>query len=158
MGTFPVEDFKALPETKAMSTRSDEEKPRFTDLDHRRREMERNWQLRQENVLPLSAARNEGWFYGFLSKGTQRLTTVQRLGLFIIGFAMVGTIALLTFADAEQFQFHGIGPSLKSINSALPDISLLALPLILLLVGFGLRLLWVALKPSSHPSRHHESR
>jgi hypothetical protein len=53
-------------------------------------EMERDWQLRQENVLPLETAWNEGRFYGRVRKGLQPLTTLQRIGILLIGVQAIG--------------------------------------------------------------------
>jgi hypothetical protein len=53
-------------------------------------EMERDWQLRQENVLPLETAWNEGRFYGRVLKGLQPLTTLQRIGILLIGVQAIG--------------------------------------------------------------------
>lgn len=107
--------------------------------------MEREWRLRQENVLPLETAFNEGRFYGLALKGSRRLTRVQRIGLFLIGIVALGTG--LTISAEIQF-FPSVGPSLKSIYSALPDISVVFLPVLLLELALGARLCWVALKPA----------
>jgi len=112
-----------------------------------RLEMERNWQLRQENVLPLEAAWNEGRFYGLVLKGSKRFTSVQRVGIFLIGFLALGTALTIV-----PLLFHGVGPSLQLVYQKLPDVSLLSMPVILLELAFGFRLCWVALKrPSRDP-------
>lgn len=115
-----------------------------------RLEMERNWQMRQQNVLPLETARNEGRFYGLALKGSARLTGVHRMGLFMLGILALGSALAMSLADDSSRRF---GPTLKSIHHALPDVDLFLLPIIVLEVALGLRLWWVALKP---PARSHQ--
>ena len=57
-----------------------------------RQEMERDWKLRQENVLPVETAQNEGRFYGRALKGSRPLTGVQRTGILLIGLQAVSQI------------------------------------------------------------------
>lgn len=109
-------------------------------------EMERNWQLRQENVLPLEAAWNEGRFYGVVLKGRRPLTNVQRVGIFMLSLQVLGT-GLMTFV---LYPYRVAGPSLKSIYQRLPDVSLVWTPIILLEIAFALRLCWVAIKRPPH--------
>ena len=47
----------------------DDESVPFKEIERRRFEMERAWNLRQENILPLETAWNEGRFYGVVLKG-----------------------------------------------------------------------------------------
>ena len=109
-------------------------------------EMEDNWYLRQENILPLETAWNEGRFYGLLLKGNQPFTRFQRLGIFLTGLQLVefASIALLL-----RFRcLHPLGPSLRLLNDRLRNISLVWLPVFLLEIALGLRMCWVALKRS----------
>lgn len=115
-----------------------------------RLEMERNWRLRRENVLPLEAAWNEGRFYGLALKGAQRLTGVQRFGVFILGILFVGTALLMPFLS--EVQLGPVGPSLRSIYQRLPNVSLVWIPVALLELALGLRFCWVAYKrPTDRP-------
>ena len=116
-----------------------------------RLETERNWQLRQENILPLETAWNEGRFYGLVLKGSQRFTGVQRAGIFVLGLLAIGFALAMFLALAR---FHGVGPSLKSIYQRLPDVSLLSMPFILLEFALGFRFCWVALKRPPHNPNH----
>lgn len=106
-------------------------------------EMEGNWYLHQENILPLETAWNEGKFYGLLLKGRRPFTPFQRLGTFVTGLQMVGVASMFFYFDSL---FHPIGPSLKLVNDWLPNFSLLRLPAFLLEIAVGLRMCWVALK------------
>ncbi len=116
--------------------------------------MEGYWQTRQENLLPLETARNEGRFYGLALKGRRQLTGVQRIGIFIIGMLALGVAFAMSVAVDSS---HRFGPSLKSIYHALPDVVLLLLPIILLELAFGLRLCWVALRRPHNSHRHRAS-
>lgn len=123
-----------------------------------RLEMERNWELRQENVLPLETAWNEGRFYGLALKGSKRLTVVQRVGIFLIGLLVLGS----SLTTVELGGLHGAGPSLKSIAQSLPDVPLLFLPVVLLELALGLRLCRVAIKcpprvANRDPRSHHHA-
>jgi hypothetical protein len=51
------------------------------EFERGRIEMERGWESKQENVLPLETAWNEGWFYGRVLKGSRSLTGIQRTGI-----------------------------------------------------------------------------
>lgn len=121
-------------------------------------EMERDWQLRQQNVLPLETAWNEGRFYGLVLKGNQRLTGVQRAGILVLGLLAIGA-ALITFPMLERF--HGVGPSINSTYWRRPDV-VLSIPVIVLEFALGLRFCWVALKRSAHdrhaPHSHHQAK
>ncbi|MGA7854769.1 MAG: hypothetical protein WCA15_15690 [Candidatus Acidiferrales bacterium] len=107
--------------------------------------MEDNWYLRQENILPLETAWNEGRFYGLLLKGNQPFTPFQRLGIFVTGLQTVGVASMFFYFDSLSRQ---IGPSLKMVNDRLPNIPLFSLPFFLLKIALGLRMCWVALKRS----------
>ena len=114
------------------------------ELERGRLEMERSWELKQENVLPLETAWNEGWFYGRVLKGSRPLTGIQRTGILLIGLQMVGVAAMMFL----NFPFPKVGPSLKSICHRLPDVSLIWALILLPGAAIGLRFCWVALKPS----------
>jgi len=107
-----------------------------------RLELEREWLSRQENVLPLEAAGNEGRFYGQVLKGRRQLTLVQRLGILLIGLQMIaiGTVIML----APGWLLPDFGPSLKSIDATLPGLPLIWIPVLLLDVAVGLRFCFVA--------------
>lgn len=106
-------------------------------------EMEDNWYLRQENILPLETAWNEGRFYGLLLKGNQLFTPFQRLGIFVTGVQAVGVASMFFYFDSLSRQ---IGPSLNMVKDRLPNISLFSLPFFLLEIALGLRMCWVALQ------------
>lgn len=125
---------------------SDKESGSSEEVELGRREMERGWELRQENVLPLQTAANEGGFYGRVLKGSQPLTGVQRAGILLIGLQAIGMAALSLFFGVGP----NIGPSLKSIYQQLPDVSLVWLPVPLLGVVLGVRFCWVAFKRRPH--------
>lgn len=109
-----------------------------------RQEMERDWKLRQENVLPLETAQNEGRFYGRALKGSRPLTGVQRTGILLIGLQAVGFAAMMLF---HEWPYPKVGPSLRFFHQHLPDVPLIWMPVILLAAAVGLRFCWVALKP-----------
>jgi hypothetical protein len=114
------------------------------EFERGRIEMERGWESKQENVLPLETAWNEGWFYGRVLKGSRSLTGIQRTGILLIGLQMVGVAAMMFL----NFPFPKVGPSLKSIYDRLPDVSLIWALILLPGAAIGLRFCWVALKPS----------
>ena len=92
--------------------------------------MERAWRLRQENVLPLETAWNEGRFYGLLLKGNQPFTGVQRAGILFIGLLAIGVATMWLF---------------------FPSGSRVWTPVLLMYIAFGVRFCCVALKC---PPRH----
>jgi hypothetical protein len=109
-----------------------------------RQEMERDWKLRQENVLPVETAQNEGRFYGRTLKGNRPLTAIQRTGILLIGLQAVGFAAMMLFHEGP---YPKVGPSLKSFHQHLPDLPLIWIPVIFFAAALGLRFCWVALKP-----------
>ena len=111
-------------------------------------EMEDNWYLHQDNILPLETAWNKGRFYGILLKGNQPFTPFQRLGIFVTGLQTVGVASM--FFDFDSL-LHPIGPSLKFVNDRLRNLYLFWLPIFLLEVVLGLRVCWVALKRPPRP-------
>jgi hypothetical protein len=116
-----------------------------------RLEMERNFQLSQENVLPLETAWNEGRFYGLALKGSQQLTGVQRVGIFMLGFLAIA-VALMTVIAVGRF--HGRLGLLSSL--------FISGPFVLLEFALGFRLCWVAIKRAPHHTdashRHHHAK
>jgi hypothetical protein len=109
-----------------------------------RQEMERDWTLRQENVLPLETAQNEGRFYGRALKGSRPLTGVQRIGILLIGLQAVGFASMMLF---HEWPHPKVGPSLRFFHRHLPNVPFIRMPVILLSAAVGLRFCWVALKP-----------
>jgi hypothetical protein len=116
-------------------------------------EMEDNWYLRQENILPLETAWNEGRFYGLLLKGNQPFTPFQRLGIFLTGLQLL-EFGSLPFIIGQGL--HPAGPSLRLLNERLPNISLVWVPVFLLEIALGLRICWVALKRPPERERNVE--
>lgn len=99
--------------------------------------------LRQSNVLPMDAARNEGRFYGQLIRGDRPLNGTQRVGFFLIG-AM--------FCGFGIFILVGIFPrffSLVGLRGVLSDksVSMLYLPFTALVLLLGLKVVITALRP-----------
>ena len=105
--------------------------------------MERNWALRQENILPLETAWNEGRFYGRVLKGTQPLSGIQRAGILLLGVQFVGIVAMMIWFD---WPFLKVGPTLRSFFPQLPNVPLIWIPLLFLEFVLGLRMCWVAVK------------
>ena len=87
------------------------------DVERGRLQMEREWQLRQENVLPLETAWNEGNFYGRVLKGRQLLTGVQRVGIFMIGIQAIGVAGLMLFLS---WPFPEFAPFLSLVMNDFP--------------------------------------
>src|ERR1700724_3509188 len=106
------------------------------ELERGRLEMERSWELKQENVLPLETAWNEGWFYGRGLKGSGPLTGVQRAGILLIGLQTVGVAAMMFFLE---WLFPKVCTSLKSFYQRLPNVPLIWTPILLLGAALGLR-------------------
>lgn len=117
-----------------------------------RLEMERDWQLRQENVLPLETAWNEGRFYGLLLKGSKPLSGVQRVGTLMVGFLALA-MAFATYMVAGNLS--GNGPFLEFGHQRFPILSLVWVPAVLLESTLGFRLCWIALRPPSRDLTHH---
>lgn len=117
-----------------------------------RLEMEGDWQLRQENVLPLETAWNEGRFYGLLLKGSRPLTGVQRIGTLMIAFLALA-MAFATYVMGGSLSGHEL--SLEFGHQKLPILSLVWVPAVLLESALGFRLFWIALRPPSRDLTHH---
>jgi hypothetical protein len=125
---------------------SDDDDVSLQEFERGRREMELAWSLRQENILPLESAWNEGRFYGLLLKGNQPFTAFQRLAILVFGLQAMGT-ALFVFLVDRQFMKEGL--SLKLFCQRFPDLPLawvILLPVVLLNFLFGARVCWVAIK------------
>ena len=120
-----------------------------------RLKLEHEWLSRQENVLPMETAWNEGKFYGQVLKGRRPLTGVQRAGILLIGLQVVGIAAAMMFAPG--WILPDFGPSLKSIYRGLPALPLVWIPFLLLELGLGLRLCFVAVRRRAKPSEPENS-
>jgi hypothetical protein len=105
-------------------------------------EMEDNWYLRQENILPLETAWNEGRFFGLLLKGSQPFTLFQRVGILVTGLQLAGIASMMFILNSPLRRF---GPSLEFVNEQPSAVSLVLLPVFLLEIALGLRMCWVAL-------------
>ena len=102
----------------------DDESVPLHEIERRRFEMERAWNLRQENILPLETAWKEGRLYGLTLNGAEPLTFFQRAGIFQVGVQAVG---------------------LAPIMFALDSLRARALPYALIAL-LGLRFCWVAIR------------
>ena len=125
-----------------------DEQPVSTEEDEvGRLEMERLWQLRQENILPLERAWNLGRFYGLVLKGSQSFTCFQRVGIFMIGFLAIGVALTFLFGGwpFSKFEFP-----LKYVYQRLSEVSLGGMVAFLLRFLLGVRFCWVALRPQRH--------
>ena len=118
--------------------------PEIDYEDEARRQFEADIVSRQSNVLPLDAARNEGRFYGQIIRGERRLSGVQRIGFFLIGwlFCWWG-IFLLMGAFPQAFDI--IGPRISPIGDK--HILLLHLPFATLALLLGLKVMVTAVVP-----------
>jgi hypothetical protein len=124
----------------------DDDDDSLGEFERGRHEMELAWFLRQENILPLESAWNEGRFYGLVLKGNQPFTAFQRLAILVFGLQAMGT-GLLVFLVERHFMKEGL--SLKVFYQRFPDVPLawvILLPVVLLNFLFGARVCWVAIK------------
>jgi len=113
-----------------------------------RAEMEREWQVRQQNVLPLPTAWNEGRFYGRLLRGGRQLTGVQRVGLFLIGLQAIGLpLMFLLGKPPLQAAEH----PLRIFHHEFTGVSVVWLPVYLIYMLLGVRFCWVALRRNQSP-------
>ena len=121
------------------------------EFERGRLEMEVAWSLRQENILPLQRAWNQGRFYGLLLKGNQPFTALQRLTIFVLGLEAMGAWLLIFLVDSH---FMKEGLSLKVFYQRFPDVPLAWLALLpqAFVTGLlGARICWVAVKrPPPH--------
>ena len=119
-----------------------------------RAEMEREWRLRQQNVLPLPAAWNEGRFFGRALKGTQPLTGVQRVGLFLLGIQGIALPTIFLFLGEPP---RSGGSSFTGFHHEFRGESVVWLPVFLAYLLIGIRLCWVALRARPESPRKEKS-
>lgn len=123
---------------------TDEQLDPFGEIVRCREEMERLWDLRQENILPLENAWNVGRFYGIILRGGRAFTRLQRAGILALGLTAAGMAASVAFLIPPLDLLHE--------GSHISHLPIFLRPSILISASGGLRLLWVALKPY-HPRR-----
>ena len=102
--------------------------------------MEWEWRFRQENLLPMETAYNEGRFFGLLLKGNRPLNTAQRIGVLAMAACALMTPGVTLFVDKASGRFSSdrfLEPRLIVLLSTLPYILI------------GIRLAWVALIPNT---------
>ncbi|HTV59599.1 MAG TPA: hypothetical protein VMJ93_12080 [Verrucomicrobiae bacterium] len=124
------------------------------EFERGRAEMERGWRLRQQNVLPLPAAWNEGRFYGRALKGTQPLTALQRAGLFLLGIQGIGIPIIFLFLGRGS---PSGAPFVSVLHHVFRGESVVWLPVYLIYMALGARLCWVALRARPATPRKDES-
>ena len=109
-----------------------------------RRRFEADAISRQNNMLPMDAARNEGRFYGDLMRGKRPLNGVQRIGFFLVGFLFCSwAIFIVTVTFARLFRFIGLGVEPITDKSA----SMVYLPFAALAFFLGLKVIVSAIAP-----------
>jgi hypothetical protein len=113
------------------------------EIQRGRTEMEREWQIRQQNVLPLSTAWNEGRFYGRALTGGRRLTGVQRVGLFLIGLQAIAVPLILVFGKPS---LTATGHTFHISHHEFAGVPVVWLPVYLTYMLLGARFCWVALR------------
>lgn len=94
--------------------------------------------FRQSNTLPMDQAMNEGRFYGLLIRGNRPLTSIQRIGFLLIALLLFEPSLLLVFGAVPHFTQTVGGEMLGAMWMLYALLAFLA----------GLRVVWVALKPS----------
>jgi hypothetical protein len=121
--------------------------PTRKEIEHEeetRRRFEADAILRQSNVLPMDAARNEGRFYGQLIRGSRPLNGVQRIGFFLVGSLFCwSAIFILLGAFPRLFSFIGLPVTLIANKS----VSVLYLPFAALSLVLGLKIIGRAITP-----------
>jgi hypothetical protein len=98
--------------------------------------------LHQSNILPLDQAMNEGRFYGLLMRGGKSLTAVQRIGFLLVAIMLCVPNFFVILAAVPRWRRLISGGVLGG------GVSTLYLPLAVLLFLAGIRVIWVALRPS----------
>ncbi len=101
--------------------------------------------FRQSNVLPLDYAMNEGRFYGLLMRGGRPLTAVQRIGFVLIAIMLCVPGFFVALAAVPRWRYFIRGGVLGG------GVPMLYLPLAALIFLAGIRVIWVALRPSRKP-------
>jgi hypothetical protein len=109
-----------------------------------RRRFEADAISRQSNVLPMDAARNEGKFYGQLTRGERALDSVQRIGFFLVGNLFLWSAVFIIVGAFPRF-FSVIGLRLQSIGDK--SISIVYLPFAALSLFLGLKIIGTAITP-----------
>jgi hypothetical protein len=113
--------------------------------------LRREFQRRQENVLPLDAARNQGRFYGLVTLGKGPFTGAQRVGILLVAISLLG-FGLVMLASSIPPSILGLSEPLMPGAEWPPSPSVLLGICISLIVG--LRFSWVALR-RQHPRQTH---
>ena len=99
-----------------------------------RRRFEADAAVRQSNVLPLDAARNEGRFYGKLFRNERPLTGVQRIGFFLVVLLLCGSaFFIIAGAFAGLLRFAG----LQALPTEDKSVSIVSLPFAALILFLG---------------------
>lgn len=109
----------------------------FEEIRLGRARMEWEWRFRQENLLPMETAYNEGRFFGLLLKGGWPLNTAQRIGVLATAtWALMspGSTISLGMASGNFSSDRFLGPGLIVLLSTLPYMLI------------GIRLAWVGLR------------
>jgi hypothetical protein len=120
------------------------------EIERGRAEMEREWQIRQQNVLPLPSAWNERRFYGRALKGNRQLTGVQRVGLFLLGLQGIGIPLMFLFGRPA---LPAVAHPLRIFHHEFTGVSVVWLPVYLIYMLLGVRFCWVALRRNQPPKR-----
>ncbi len=130
-----------MPENPHHSTR-----PEIEQGEQARRRFEADIVTRQNNVLPLDAARNEGRFYGKLISSDRPLSGTQRVGFFLVGSLFCG-MAFFMVVDA----FPGLlrFMDLHALPTGDKSVAMVSLPIAALFILLGLRLIRSAVAPLS---------
>lgn len=108
----------------------------FEEIRLGRARMEWEWRFRQENLLPMETAYNEGRFFGLLLKGGRPLNTAQRIGVLATATWVLmtpGSAISLGMASGHFSSDRFLEPGLIVLLSTLPYMLI------------GIRLAWVAL-------------
>jgi hypothetical protein len=112
----------------------------IAEKDLRRFEVEADFH--QSNILPLDQAMNEGRFYGLLMRGGKSLTVVQRIGFLLIAVMLCLPNFFVILAAVPRWRHLISGGVLGS------GVPMFYLPFAILLFLAGIRISWVALRPS----------